>query len=172
MDVLQDKDFQQNIMKFATMLSFSKSFASPDREWQMASLYILIGFGAYHAVTKHVIINDFEGPMKNVVTTWLKVGTMLTVSRALSGKPFDAEYIMDSAYTLIGFNAYDLFMNQFMPEIEDMILSKIVEDTMVVGTMSIVKQLLHGKKLNQKFFMSTFQTIAGFAVYDVISSLQ
>lgn len=172
MDLLNDKDLQQNIMKFATMLSFSKSFSTPDKEWQMATVYTLIGFAAYHAVTKKIVKNDFEGPMKAVVNTWLKVGTMLGVSRALTGKGFDEEFLMESAYTLIGFNVHDVFMHKFMPEIEHPILANIVGDAMVVGTMAIVKQTLLGKKLDQGFATSTIQTIAGFAVYDVISGLQ
>jgi hypothetical protein len=171
MDLLNDKDFQQNIMKFATMLSFSKSFSSPDKEWQMASLYVLIGFATYHAVTKKLVKNKFDGPMKAVVNTWLKVGTMLAVSRSLSGKSFDEEFMMDSAYTLLGFNAYDVYVHKFMPKVEHPILSNIVGDAMVVGTMSVVKQTLHGRRMDRTFMMSTLQTIAGFAAYDVIVGL-
>lgn len=171
MDLVQDKAFQKDMMKFATMLSFSKSFSSPDRAWQMASIYTLIGFATYHAVTKKLFDNSFEGPMKSVVKTWMKVGTMLAVSRALSGQPFDEEFIMQSAYTLLGFNAFDVFVHKFVPKVEHPILMDIVTDAAVVGTMSVVKQVLSGKELDQAFIQSTFQTIGGFAVYDVISGL-
>lgn len=172
MDVLQDKDFQQDMMKFATMLSFSKSFASPDREWQMASIYTLIGFGAYHAVTKKLYKNEFDGPTKAVLNTWLKVGTMLAVSRALSGKPFDKEYLMDSLFTLAGFNAFDVFTNKFVPQLEDKVLSNIAKDAIVVGTMSTVKQVLSGKPINNAFVVSSLQTLGGFVIYDIISGMQ
>jgi hypothetical protein len=171
MDLLQDKDFQQNIMKFATMLVVSKSFSTTDNEWQTASLYVLIGFAAYHAVTKKLVKNDFEGPMKSVANTWLKVGTMLAVSRALSGSPFDNQFYMESAYTIAGFNVYDVLVYKYLPVIENPILSQITADAMVVGTMATVKQALLGKSHDRSFVIQTLQTIAGFAAYNVLAGL-
>jgi hypothetical protein len=171
MDLINDKDFQQDMMKFATMLSFSKSFSSTDKEWQMASIYILIGFASYHAVTKKILKNELEGQSKAIVKTWMKVGTMLAVSRSLTGKPFDKEFIMDSVFTLLGFNAFDVLTHKFVPEIEHPILANIVTDVFVVSTMSVVKQILLGKPTNKSFITSTLQTIGGFAVYDIISGL-
>jgi hypothetical protein len=171
MDLLQDKDFQQNIMKFATMLVVSKSFSTTDSEWQTASLYVLIGFATYHAVTKKLVNNEFEGPMKAVVNTWLKVGTMLAVSRALGGKPFDTEFYMESAYTLAGFNVYDVLVYKYVPVMENPILAQITADAMVVGTMATVKQALMGKPHDRTFVIQTLQTIAGFAAYNVLAGL-
>jgi hypothetical protein len=171
MDLFQDKDYQQNMMQFATMFAFSHSFSSNDRVFQLGAIYTLIGFTVYHAIVKKLDLNEFKGPKKAMVDTWLKVGTMLVVSQSLKGGELDEEFLMSSLFTLVGFNISDLFGDQYIPKVENPIAQNMINSASVVGTMSVVSQLLNGGKFDRKFFMSSGSTVAGFMIYDLIAGL-
>ena len=110
--------------------------------------------------------------MKKVINTWLKVGTMLTVSRLLSGEPLNEEWMRSSIFTILGFNAMDAFVSEIAPldKIEDATMRAVATDALTVATMSTVSTVLAGKPLDNKFMMGAFQTFVGFATYDVATS--
>lgn len=171
MDLFQDKEYQQNMMQFSTMFAFSHAIMSKDRNFQLSSIFTLLGFTVYHAIVKKLDLNTFQDQKKTVVETWLKVGTMLIVSHSLKGGEYDANFLFDSIFTLIGFNVSDLFGKQFIPTVDNKIAQNMINSAFVVGTMSVVSQLLKGKNIDNKFLFSSGSTIAGFMIYDLISGL-
>ena len=144
-----------------------------DQQWMMTCLYTLLGFTAYHMVTKKMIPNNSENEvMRRVVDTWFKVGTMLTVSRLLSGQPLDEAWMMSSLFTILGFNAMDAVVKDLIPldGIENAVYRDVITDALTVATMSSVSTLLAGGELNQELMMSSLYTFLGFAAYDVGTS--
>ena len=174
--ILADRDLVVDWVKFSTMFVVSRLLVGGDlgdQAWMMQCLYTLLGFTAYHMVTKKMIPNNSENQvMRRVMNTWIKVGTMLAVSRLLSGEPLDEEWMMSSLYTLLGFNAFDAVVQDLVPL--DMFptetMKQVAIDALNVASMSTVSALLAGKKLDEKWAMSTLYTFLGFATYDVGTS--
>jgi len=175
-NILADRALVTDWVKFSTMFVVSRLLAGgslEDQQWMMSCLYTLLGFTAYHIVTKKAVPNNQENDtMRRVMDTWLKVGTMLVVSRMLSGEPLDEKWMMSSLYTILGFNAYDVIVKDLVPTnlTENSNVNDAITDAVVVGTMSTVSRLLSGEPLNEKWMMGTAYTIAGFAAYDVGTS--
>ena len=117
--ILADRDLVVDWVKFSTMFVVSRLLAGGDlgdQQWMMGCLYTLLGFTAYHMVVKKMIPNNAENEvMRRVLDTWLKVGTMLTVSRLLSGQALDEQWMMSSLFTLLGFNAMDAVVKDLVP---------------------------------------------------------
>ena len=174
--ILADRALVTDWVKFSTMFVVSRLLAGgslEDQSWMMASLYTLLGFTAYHVVVKKAVPNNSENEtMRRVVDTWLKVGTMLLVSRLLSGEALNEQWMMSSLYTILGFNAYDVIVRDMVPTnlTENENVNAAITDAVVVSTMSTVSRLLSGEPLNEKWMMGTFYTWAGFAAYDVGTS--
>ena len=174
--ILADKALAVDWVKFTTMFVVSRLLAGQkldDQKWMMGCLYTLLGFTAYHLVTKKMVPNTSESEvMKKVINTWLKVGTMLTVSRLLSGEPLNEEWMRSSIFTILGFNAMDAFVSEIAPldKIEDATMRAVATDALTVATRSTVSTVLAGKPLDNKFMMGAFQTFVGFATYDVATS--
>lgn len=171
--ILANTDLVVDWLKFSTMFVVSRLLAGGDlgdQKWMMSCLYTLLGFAAYQLVVKTMIPNNADNEvMKKVLNTWLKVGTMLVVSRLLSGEELNEKWAMSSLFTILGFNAYDAVVSDLVPldMIENPIVSAVVVDALTVATMSTVSQLLAGEELNKKWMMSTLYTFLGFAAYDV-----
>ena len=142
--ILADRDLIVDMVKVSTMLIVSRLLIGGDlsnETWITGSVYTLIGFASYHVLTKKVVKNTMEDPVKKrVLNTWLKVGTMLTVSRLLSGEPLNEEWMMSSLYTILGFNAMDAVVGDLVPldGIEHPGMKAVVTDALTVATMSTV----------------------------------
>jgi len=100
--------------KFGTMMIVSHLLAGgslTDRNWQMGSLYTLLGFTAYNLLTSKFIQGNQFAENPAVVTTinnWVEVGTMLVVSRLLGGGNLqDRDWQRSSLGTIVGYSAYD-----------------------------------------------------------------
>ena len=174
--ILADRDLVVDWVKFSTMFVVSRLLAGGDlgdQEWMMGCLYTLLGFTAYHMVTKKLVPNNLENDaMKRVLNTWLKVGTMLTVSRLLSGKSLDEGWMMSSLFTILGFNAMDAVVKDLVPldMIESAVMKDVVTDALTVATMTSVSTLLAGGEINEQVMTSALYTFLGFAAYDVGTS--
>ena len=174
--ILADRDLVVDWVKFGTMFAVSRLMAGgalDDQKWMMTCLYTLLGFTAYHIVIKKMVpVNVDNDVVRRVVNTWMKVGTMLVVSRLLSGKELSQDWMMQSVYTILGFNAYDALVQDMVPTdiVENEGLRNAINDGVVVATMSTVSRLLSGGKFDNEWVMSALYTWAGFAAYDLGTS--
>lgn len=108
---------------------------------------------------------------KDIASDWMKVGTMLVVSQWLKGGSLsDGSWQMSSLFTLLGFTAYQLSTRNFMtPKKWEGAPRRIADDTIKVGTMLIVSQLLSGGSLwDSEWLTGGMGTLIGFAVYNVV----
>ena len=177
--ILADKGLVTDWLKFGTMFVVSRLLAGgdlTDQAWMMASLHVLLGFTAYHLVVEKVVPVTSENPTLNtVMNVSLKVGTMLVVSRLLSGQSMNNNWMMSSAYTILGFCAYNALVKDLVPLdiVENESVRNAVNSALETVVMSVVVRLLEGKSLtDQRWMMSVLYTCAGFAAYDVgVSSL-
>jgi hypothetical protein len=174
--ILADRDLVVDWVKFSTMFVVSRLLAGGDlgdQQWMMGCLYTLLGFTAYHMVVKKMIPNNAENEvMRRVLDTWLKVGTMLTVSRLLSGQALDEQWMMSSLFTILGFNAMDAVVKDLVPldNVENDAMRNVLTDGLTVATMSTVSTLLAGGELDNQFMTSSLYTFLGFAAYDLGTS--
>ena len=172
----ENKPIVDDWVNVGTMLVVSRLLASgslTDNKWLMESLYTLLGFTAYHIVTKRVLkVQVSNAVMQNVVNDTLKVGTMLVVSRLLAGGSVtDEDWIMSSVYTLLGFAAYQVVVANVVPfeKVENGTLRNAVQNSAKVGTMMIVSRLLAGGSIqDEKWMTSSAYTLLGFAAHDLV----
>jgi hypothetical protein len=170
-DLRTDKALHRNILKFATMLAVSKAMSLQDAKFLVNTVATLVGFTAYHLVTKKIQL-PFDNPdLKAVTNTWMKVGTMLVVSRLYKGEKLSQEFLMDSALSLAGFNVADLVLPRVMPDFGNDLMQKIATDVAVVLIMTVTKTLLTGGQVTPKLLVQASWTIAGFVLYDLIEEL-
>ena len=108
--------------------------------------------------------------MERVMYTWLRIGTMLLVSRLLSGEPLNEKWMMSSLYTLLGFNAFDIITIDLVPHhlTGNKNVDIAIVNAVMVGTMSVVSRLLSGEPLNSKWMTGTIYTLLGFGTYDIV----
>ena len=165
-----DRDMIENLLKVGTMLGVS-AMIRKEKVLQKDSLYILAGFAAYHLVSKRMIPRIGDYRVDKIISTTVKVGTMMVVSTLLAGKKVDKKLGMGIAATVAGFSAYDLLVSKFVPTIPHPIARSVITDAIVVVTMSVVKDLALGKKINKGTVMATLPTIAGFAAYDIVAPM-
>ena len=170
-DLKTDKALHRNILKFATMLTVSKAISLQDAKFVTSTIATLIGFTAYHLVTKKIELPIENPDLKAISNTWMKVGTMLVVSRLYQGQKLSQEFLMDSSMSLLGFNAADLILPRVMPDLGNDLLQKIVTDVAVVLIMTITKAILTGGKITLGLLVKSSWTIAGFVLYDLIEEL-
>jgi uncharacterized membrane protein len=164
-------------LRFGTMLVVSrfleiqnKGGDFTDQKWVQSSLFTLLGFTTYHLVTKNVVqINYPNANMQNAINTVLKVGTMLTVSRVLSGQPLDEAWLRSSMYTLVGFSTYDLFTYQLVPQGLSNGYQQAADAIFQMTTVFVVSRLLEEKSLeDEAWIRSSLYTIIGFISYDLV----
>ncbi|MBA43062.1 MAG: hypothetical protein CMF62_03520 [Magnetococcales bacterium] len=141
-----------------------------DSQWQQSSVATLLGFTAYHLLVKDNVDTSRAGQYKAVADDWLKVGTMLIVSRLLTGGSLDdPQWVMTSLYTLIGFTVYNLLTKQLYDTGNlDPETKQIADDFLKVGTMLTTSHLLSGGTINKGFARSTANTLTGFAAGELI----
>jgi len=171
--ILADRALVIDWVKFSTMFVVSRLLAGEsldDQSWMMSSLYTLLGFTAYHVVVKKAVANNMESAsMRRVMDTWLYIGTMLVVSRLLSGEPLDEKWMMSSLYTILGFNAWDVLVKDMIPRnlTDNPNINAAIDEAIQIGLMAVVSRLLSGEELNEKWMMGTAYSIAGFTAYNV-----
>lgn len=168
--IFADRAMIENLLKVGTMLAVS-ALIKKEKVLQKDSLYVLLGFAAYHLVSKRMTPRVGDYRVDKVISTTVKVGTMMVVSTLLAGKKVDKKLVMGVAATVAGFSVYDLLVSKFVPSIPHPIVRSIVTDAIVVVTMSVVKDLALGKKVNKATVLATIPTIAGFAVYDIVAPM-
>lgn len=112
----------------------------------------------------------------DILADWLKVGTMLMVSRFLeiqqTGASFqDPRWVQASLFTLLGFTTYHLVTKQVLPLTHpNPQIRTVLETVLKVGTMLVVSRLLaRGSVTDQRWLRSTAFTLAGFATYDLVT---
>ena len=177
MDILNtlqtDKELHRNVLKFATMLTVSKAMSLEDKSFLTNTLAVLVGFTAYHIVIKNIKLPEMHPDLKNMAKTWLKVGTMKIVSQLYKGGKLTKDYLMDTVFTLVGFNVADVLVpriKQVLPHQSELV-EKIVTDVLVVGLSSVAKSLLTGQKVTQMLVKDMTFTLSGFILYDLIEEL-
>jgi len=175
-----DAETKQAVMvdlaKVSTMLVVSRLLSSQeqkvsfmDQSWSESSVHTLVGFVTYDVLVRKLVPNPFTDPTAAAVfNTWLKVGTMLVVSRLLSGQSLnDRAWQMASLYTLLGFTTYDVVTKRLLPNtFKDETTRAVFDDTLAFGTMFVVSQLLAGNPLNERWMRDSAYTLAGFAAYN------
>ena len=177
--MLYAKDIANDWVKVGTMLVVSNWLGGGsvfDRSWQKNSAYTLMGFTAYHLSTRNFLTpSGLEGPVKAIVDDTIKVGTMLMVSRLLSGDSLaDSNWLAASLATLVGFAVYNLVVSRYVVSSEltnNGKLQNVVDDWAKVGTMLVVSRLISCESvLDPKWVSSTLNTLVGFTAYDLVTS--
>lgn len=171
------QDILKDWAKVGTMLVVSHLMSGgniQDPNWQRGSLFTLLGFTAYNVATRNLVDTNNFGQYKPIADDWAKVGTMLLVSRLLSGQPLSQEWMKSSLFTLLGFTAYNLVTKNFVKG-ENISgnkgIAESINDAAKFGTMFLVAQLLSGGSLqDQAWQRNVVGTIAGFAVYNLLVS--
>ena len=171
--LLADRALIQDWLNFGTMFIVSRLLAGgalDDNAWIMSSLYTLLGLTAYNLVVKKMIVNNMSGAMERVMNSWLKFGTMLLVSRLLSGEPLNEKWMMSSLYTLLGFNAFDIITYDLVPKnlTGNKNIDIAIVNAVMIATMSVVSRLLSGEPINEKWMNGTVYTLIGFGAYDIV----
>jgi hypothetical protein len=159
-------------LKVGTMLIVSHLLSGGDlqnQEWMRGSLFTLLGFTVYHLVTAK-FDTTFAGEYKPIADDWMKVGTMLVVSRVLAQQPLDEAWMRGSLFTLLGFTAYHVATKKFISTDSLTGTQKdVADDWLKAGTMMATKQLLEGKSLNDpQWQKGSLNTLIGFNTYDVV----
>lgn len=167
-------DIKADWLKVGTMMLVSQLLAGGDimdQNWQMASLYTLLGFTAYQLGTRNLVDTSIASEYQPIADDWVKVGTMLVVSRLLSGQPLDQAWMQSGAMTLIGFTLYHLITKKFIQGgslTGNAGLADTIDDVAKFGTMFIFTQLVAGGALTDpNWQMTSAGILAGFAAYNI-----
>lgn len=173
---------QLDALKFGTMFIVSRALAEQslvDMEWVKTSVLTILGYAVFDVVVANVVNlqnTNFQDELKEMLSTWLKVGTMLIVSRYLSGGSLnDKRWISESMYTLVGYNTFTLVTKKFAENNPSANVSPkaraVVEDWLNVGTMLVVSRIMSSQSIIDPVWLkSSFLTLLGFAVYNVFVS--
>jgi len=164
------------LTKVGTMLLVSRLFVGGDINdiaWRQSSLFTLMGFATYHVFTANVFdTSNFTPTVQAIANDWIEVGTMLVVSQALAGQPFNEAWFRGSLFTLLGFTAYNLFTANLVDSatISDAPgVQAAIDDWAKVGTMLIVSRLLAGGDLNDPAWTrASLGTLLGFTTYNLL----
>lgn len=168
-------DIMNDWAKVGTMLVVSHLVSGgdiTDPNWQRGSLFTLLGFTAYHLVTRNVIGTDGLGQYKPIADDWSKVGTMLLVSRLLSGQPLTESWMKSSVYTLLGFTAYQMVTKKFIQGDNftgNAGIAATIDDVAKFGTMFLVAQMMAGGSFQDPAWqLNSVGTLAGFGVFNML----
>jgi len=168
------QDIMNDWAKIGTMLIVSHLISGGDvmdQNWQKASLFTLLGFTAYHLITRDMVDTGKFAGYKPIADDWVQVGTMMIVSRLLAGGDVtDQAWMKGSLFTLVGFSAYHLVTKNFIKGKElsgNPDVATTVNDWAKFGTMFIVSQLLKGGEFNQDFAKSSMAVLLGFATFNL-----
>ena len=143
-----------------------------DKAWQTELMNTLIGFAAFELVIARFFDPSMFGKTyTKAVADIAKVGTMLVVTRVLSGGSLqDQAWMMSSGATLAGFTVYNLFVaNMIKTGHLKGDAKQIADDWLKVGTMLVVSHVLKGgDPTDAKFLQSSVNTIVGFNAGDLL----
>jgi len=176
--MLHVKDIASDWAKFGTMFVVSHWLSGgslTDRSWQMSSIFTLMGFAAYHLSTRNVLTPKWEGKSQSIANDWIKVGTMLVVSRMLSGGGLgDGSWVRSTLATLIGFTVYNIVVADYVQGKEltyNDKLQDVINDWAKVGTMLVVSKVISCEAmLDPVWMLSAFGTLLGFTAYNLGTS--
>ena len=108
----------------------------------------------------------------DILNDWLKVGTMLIVSRLLEVRQDETvqfaerRWLEGALFTLLGFTTYHIVTKQYVTLTHsNEVIRSIINTTLEVGTMLFVSRVLAGQSLDQNWLRSSLYTIAGFAAF-------
>lgn len=170
---------QLDALKFGTMFIVSRALAEQslvDMAWVKSSVLTIVGFAVFDILVANLVNLDnvnLQDELKEMVETWLKVATMMIVSRYLSGGSLqDPNWVKESLYTILGFNTFTLVTKKFMQRNPTGKLSPkakaVVEDWLNVGTMMIVSRIMSAQSITDPTWLKgSMLTLLGFTVYDV-----
>lgn len=172
------KDIAADWAKVGTMLVISQWLSGgslTDGSWQMNSLFTLLGFTAYHLSTRNVLTPKWEGKSQAIANDWIKVGTMMVVSRMLSGSGLsDSTWIRASLATLVGFTVYNIVIADYIQGKEltyNNKLQDVINDWAKVGTMLLVSRVISCQPIFEpEWIMGAFGTLLGFTAYNLGTS--
>lgn len=172
------KDIATDWIKVGTMMVISQWLSGGslmEGSWQTASLFTLLGFTAYHISTRNVITPNLEGKSQAIANDWIKVGTMMVVSRLLAGGGLsDSTWIRNCLGTLIGFTVYNIIVSDYIQGKEltyNTKLQDVINDWAKVGTMLIVSRVISCQPMLEPAWMvSSFGTLLGFTAYNLGTS--
>lgn len=143
-----------------------------DKDWLKSSLLTLVGFAVYQVLVKHIIKTDNVSPVnvRSAIEDLLKVGTMLLVSRYLSGQPInDPNWLKESLFIIAGFITYDLAVvhvadtTKLAPRVK-----ASVDDVVKFTTMFVVSRWLSGNEFNAEWAKGCVFYMTGLVAYDMI----
>ena len=171
--LLADRAMVQDVLNFSTMFIVSRLLAGKaldDNAWMMSCLYTLLGLIAYNLIVKKIVPNNMNGVMEKVMNSVLKWGTMLLVSRLLSGEPLNNEWMMSTTYTLLGFIAFDVIVEDLLPKkvTGNKNMDIAFKNAGMIGTMLVVSRLLSGDPMDQSWSNGAMFQLVGFATYDIV----
>ena len=118
--ILADRELVILQLKFGTMYVVSRLLAGAELfnvEWILEVIYALLGLATYSLIVKKIIpknINDNK-VLKNIVNVNVIYGTMFIISRLLSGKEFNLEWLSNIIYILLGFTTYHALIKDYIP---------------------------------------------------------
>lgn len=162
------------VVSRALMMSVDSTISMTDQQWMMSSLFTLIGFSAYHALTKRFVSTAGQSnpAIRAIHDDLLYFGTMSVVVRLLNRQSLtDMNWLRSTAFTLIGFVMYRVLVQPLVPNIGQSPTTRaVVHDSMQFGTMFVVSQFLSGGQLNMRWAQSSLATLAGFAAYELVSN--
>lgn len=146
-----------------------------DIAWRMSVLYTLLGFTTYFLSTKQIIDTSFAGEYKSAADDCLYFGTMLVVSRLLSGGSFfDATWLYTSISVLVSVMIYYMFVAKYIQGREltyHKRLQNTIDTQAKFGTMLVAERLLSCESIfNPAWGISTIATLFGYATYDMVTS--
>ena len=146
-----------------------------DSAWQKELMNTLIGFATYDLlVARFFKPSMFGKTYTKAVADIAKVGTMLVVTRVLSGGVLsDKAWLMSSGATLAGFTVYNMFVaNMIKTGHLKGDAKQIADDWIKVGTMLVVSHLLKGgSPMDPQFLQSSVNTIVGFNAGDLLDGV-
>ncbi len=170
-DLQTDQELHRNLLKFATMLTVSKAISLQDAQFMINTIATLVGVTAYHLITKKITLPVKNPDLKRITNTWMKLGTILSISQLYKGNTFSQSFLKESAITILSFNITDILIPRLIPTFESTLINSIVSDIAIVLTTLIGKNLLLGNNISSKLFIQAGWTLSGFILYDLIISL-
>ena len=146
-----------------------------DTEWIKSTILVLIGFAVYQLIVRRYVtftksLADYN--LENATENFIKFGTMLIISRALSGRKLnDSNWLFEIYTILAGFLFYDTVVSHGYSYLVSKYnlsckSSLVLYDVMQFGTMFTVSRWLSGQPMNYEWVFSSTTYIIGIALYD------
>jgi hypothetical protein len=113
-------------LKIGTALTVARLLEGEklNNKWLMSSLYTLLGFTSFNIVGFR-LVPKVDAAYQTALTTTMKTGTMMVVSRLLEEGTFDNKWLTAQAYTLIGFASYDLILADYVKPLQKLVRGEL-----------------------------------------------